>query len=1352
MTTEGLPGLSTTEALHTLYNEILSLRNHIKDQHTQQGKDRLWIQDALKHNSPFTSICWITALIIFACGFSLVIISLVYDEMWYLFDDGILLFILLTINLATVLWDNKLRHEEMFTKLDNVMKKLNCYKDKCHWKKENYPHLCMPFSPSVTLQWTQRDGVLVNLPWALLVKGDIVLLKPGQTSPCHVSRLRDKDKWAPAELTRWEIFNPDIASTMKNKTTVPTMVSRNPLKNVAYILNETPYLNNLKLALELSQNRPCSFYTKCLYLLQIIFMQKFAAATFLGCTILTVWWRWSYVTLWLKSGTWVSMFIVIPISILIPLLPLMLPIAWTLMTCYGNAVLQSSSIVQKNKDLFEETETEAKNNSLEFSFKYLWKNFYSCILGNSSFLHRSTNLLHVMGSVTALCCVDKKGILSWPNPTAEKVFFLQNPSKSSSMSNYVDTPNCKETQRKSYDSTIQNQENYSVEVLDLTHDRGSAWRLQFDDATWSNHITSLKPLGLAVLLNTCNPSTHAHYAQFCAHVSCQALYSEVLVPVTNRRCLCELARQIGFSESADDIFELQLQLSTYRHVQADAVRRDIKFARSLPNTTKLKFPFPHMVCVGLRERSIGKAATSLQLFSQGTADIILDACIDFWDGHDLSPVSPSVRKKVLDFYQRTSLTAYCTAFSYRPLPLPPDKSFSEMYLELPADCRQLYSKLCRSPTPQPWTSTSHKIRQQQFHSSDSLLFGDCSEYNSKDVNCCFETQCNQIFLGMVTMQYQPQYDMVQLIELLETACIRFVHFSKENELRSRVFSEKMGLESGWNCHISLLGDTQTRTRLDPSEGAATCDDETSFLIPLTSTSQSKKKLAEYEHNLSADCFPPLNINCTALNMSRTISMSAPTALNMDYAQVTIEHDGEKIIKPMLIQKDTLMNDNSNVIEIEKNGEEWHSLSCISDSTDQSVPVNFDMYNRAKLPRGIENIRPHLECIDNVPLLVSLFTDCTPEATKEMISIMQQYGEVVCVLGSSPNAENIGIFMQADASLAIEPIYPQVCQRISIMQQPSPIDAPISPVGLSELLNSLPCCLSLNRQDPLPVYHLIMEGRYLMQGIWNCVQFWTSCMVSLSFLQLLAIALVLPPILSVGQILWLTCIVVPLLSVSLVGGPTDPEVMQKPTGKNQCSITSELSYYVMWFYGLKFLPVVINMVLLFIWSLSQACDLIISTANNNSTIEIQKCWYVYPDPKETEWGGWSKFEPSIISVQRLMLLFLVMHYVTVSLSFVHRDYLLWKRTIHLNKPYLFTSLFIILVQWAYTIHYEYFDSIENNISISKLSMLTFIIGFVSLFLVFIVNEIVHWQEIRLNVRYQKRARLDFGTKLGMNSPF
>lgn len=95
-----------------------------------RGTDKLWIQDALKHNSSFTSICWITALVIFLCGFLLIIISLASNKFQFLFDDGIFIIILLIINLATVLWDNKLRHEEMFTKLDHVMKKLNCKKIK----------------------------------------------------------------------------------------------------------------------------------------------------------------------------------------------------------------------------------------------------------------------------------------------------------------------------------------------------------------------------------------------------------------------------------------------------------------------------------------------------------------------------------------------------------------------------------------------------------------------------------------------------------------------------------------------------------------------------------------------------------------------------------------------------------------------------------------------------------------------------------------------------------------------------------------------------------------------------------------------------------------------------------------------------------------------------------------------------------------------------------------------------------------------------------------------------------------------------------------------------------------------
>ena len=35
---------------------------------------------------------------------------------------------------------------------------------------------------------------------------------------------------------------------------------------------------------------------------------------------------------------------------------------------------------------------------------------------------------------------------------------------------------------------------------------------------------------------------------------------------------------------------------------------------------------------------------------------------------------------------------------------------------------------------------------------------------------------------------------------------------------------------------------------------------------------------------------------------------------------------------------------------------------------------------------------------------------------------------------------------------------------------------------------------------------------------------------------------------------------------------------------------------------------------------------------------------------------------------------------------------------------------------------------------------------------LINELIKRHEIKVNVRFQKRARLDFNTKLGINSPF
>lgn len=217
---------------------------------------------------------------------------------------------------------------------------------------------------------------------------------------------------------------------------------------------------------------------------------------------------------------------------------------------------------------------------------------------------------------------------------------------------------------------------------------------------------------------------------------------------------------------------------------------------------------------------------SLQLLTQGTADIILDCCDDYWDGKDLRPLGEQERKRAQDFYQRNALTAYCTAFSYRPLrrgitgPLSGTTS-NVAYMELPPE--SIYKMSHIDPSKCEHVDTAEE-KLKGTPSLDSVNYTDPKAESVQDVEGCFEMECHQIFIGMVTMQYQAQMDIVHLIERLDRACIRFVHFSKENELRSRVFSEKMGLESGWNCHISLLSGVQEEQQLD-NEGQKGSDVE-----------------------------------------------------------------------------------------------------------------------------------------------------------------------------------------------------------------------------------------------------------------------------------------------------------------------------------------------------------------------------------------------------------------------------------------------------------------------------------------------------------------------------------------------
>ena len=92
---------------------------------------------------------------------------------------------------------------------------------------------------------------------------------------------------------------------------------------------------------------------------------------------------------------------------------------------------------------------------------------------------------------------------------------------------------------------------------------------------------------------------------------------------------------------------------------------------------------------------------------------------------------------------------------------------------------------------------------------------------------------------------------------------------------------------------------------------------------------------------------------------------------------------------------------------EKMGIETDWNCAISLRAHDGILENPDWMEKARLPHGVEAIRKHIDEVDNVPLLVSLYTDATPEPTREVFEIFQENAESVLCLGSSHCIWNAG---------------------------------------------------------------------------------------------------------------------------------------------------------------------------------------------------------------------------------------------------------------------------------------------------------------------------------------------------------
>uniref|UniRef100_A0A7N4NYM0 Transmembrane protein 94 n=1 Tax=Sarcophilus harrisii TaxID=9305 RepID=A0A7N4NYM0_SARHA len=1272
-------GLSTGKALSILKEQLEAvLEGHLKEQKKNLTWKEIWKRSFLHHGNrcscfhwPGASLMLLAVLLLLGCYGSQPAGSQGVELV-----NATALLLLLLLNLILIGRQERLKRQEVERRLRGIIDQISdALRDgkEVRWPNAMYPDLHMPFAPSWSLHWAYRDGHLVNLPVSLLVEGDVIALRPGQESFASLRGIKDDEHIVLEPGDLFPPFSPPPSPRGEVKKG-----PQNPQQHRLFRVLKTPVLDNIRWCLDMALARPVTALDNERFTVQSV-MLRYAVPVVLASFLITNALRFVFKAPGVTS--WQYTLLQLQVNGVLPILPLLFPVLWVLATACGEARVLAqmskaspSSLLAKFSEDTLSSYTEVV--SSQEMLRCIWGHFLRVIQGKSSTLSYSSSLLHSLGSVTVLCCVDKQGILSWPNPSPETVLFFSGKMEPphSSHEDLTDDLSTRsfchpevEEEAVSEGDTCEAEDfvcDYHLEMLSLSQDQQNPSCIQFDDSNWQLHLTSLKPLGLNVLLNLCNASVTDRLCRFSDHlcnIALQESHSAVL-PVHVPWGLCELARLIGFTPGAKELFKQENHLALYRLPSAEMVKETA--LGKLSRVTKRRPPLSHMISLFIKDTT----TSTEQMLSHGTADVVLEACTDFWDGADIYPLSGSDRKKVLDFYQRACLSGYCSAFAYKPMHCALSSQLNGKCIEL----MQMpgHGAICSS-CELPGTIPIKQNTRRNSWSSDGI--GEVMEKED-----CMQALSGQIFMGMVSSQYQARLDIVRLIDGLVNACIRFVYFSLEDELKSKVFAEKMGLETGWNCHISLTPN----------------GDVPGSEIPPSSPSHAG-------------------------------------SLHDDLNQVSRD-DAEGLL---------LME------------EEGHSDLISFQPTDSDIPSFLEDCNRAKLPRGIHQVRPHLQNIDNVPLLVPLFTDCTPETMCEMIKIMQEYGEVTCCLGSSANLRNSCLFLQSDISIALDPLYPSRCswETFGYATSTSMAQASdgLSPLQLSGQLNSLACSMAFRQEESISIIRLIEQARHATYGIRKCFLFLLQCQLTLVVIQFLSCLVQMPPLLGTTDILWLSCFCYPLLSVSLLGKPPHSSVMSVATGKNLLSIPKKTQHYFLLCFLLKFSLTIGSGLICFGFILQSFCD----TAQARNMTNCSSIMLRSKDDLAPKW--FDDFANGLLLAQKLTAALIVLHTVFISITHVHRTKPLWRKSPFSNLWWTITVPVVLLgqlVQTAVDLQLWTNRHSPTHFGLADVPLITWLLGCLSLILVVVTNEIVKLHEIRVRVRYQKRQKLQFETKLGMNSPF
>lgn len=943
---------------------------------------------------------------------------------------------------------------------------------------------------------------------------------------------------------------------------------------------------------------------------------------------------------------------------------------------------------------------------------------------------RSFRLLERLGSTTMLCCFDDE-ILCEQTPSVEEIFLLNDKQGGSST------------------------------VLDLHPERDCETGLKFEDPKWRQHLPSLKPIGLAIMLNDAEDPA-AHY-----NASLRYLVNETFTHLDDastggvrdpylRTCmqrlsahvrmlpfpthLLNLSREMGFVVE-DDLRVFQRQqsihiicprLAHHEHTtdHHDQGQDDTRYRGNLKT---------HLYSTVVNDKRTNRH----QLLSRGHPTIVLTQCSEYWDGKSICPLTGDKRRMILEMYNQWRVEDLdCVALSYVPVPHKLNAMFSRASKSSP-EAQMLSGGLgyqTNEMLPPVYLVDDSTAGDTTSSATDAVL-----------------AQQRQGHGSGVASDNLRQPDVSPVASLCSTEDKRFgsrdvdvaaMNFTASSS-NSFVAASRRSISPTARQRVVFgggvtLSDVASSVPVNPSEtGSSERDsmlwriqEDQIFLGMVAAGVQPKKGIPDFIEDLTA-CGIRF-VYFSPRNMRRSKLLAEKMGIETDW------------------------NCAISLRPLDSDGPDPHRMT--SNYSDWDV--------KARLPHGVEAIKRHLEEVDNVPLLVSLYTDSTPETISEMISIFQENNEVVMGVGSSLKESNAALFSKADTAVALQ----GDAHTFFDEKLPKGKELPMlsyDDMEFSHILNTLACSFRIRSNDSngdgntdpgdnaapslTHLIELIRLGRCVLTNFRQMIAFIFVSQLFLATLILASYVVPFPlvPQLSCASIFWLLWVLVPAVSLSMLASGSEKNVMKQTPRKNEEIELQEDLPRLAAYFVVRHLPSALVSILVF------ECLLGFSLEASREQLGDEYVAYTWIDFIMRNSTILARPRPPAVdaAVNRAeagMLLVIGFSIVASSCGYLHRCESIFSMSPLRNRIWLGTCALVVCVQLVISVLRA---GIEGGDGFSLWWFVSSIVPWLFWLLALIVwpltviavDEVAKAHDRRHMTRYYKFLRMQFDTRLGMWSP-